>query len=842
MKRYFYQIVKKGYFIFLITLQLSCTSDNSMVIFTSPDASKQEDLAAKEVRRYIYQRTGHLIPIIDNKNDIASFQSTIIITTYGSGFYRTVCPSEVKDEVKDLKKEGYYVKTITTDNNKLHYIVGADHTGTLYGSYIFAGNLGVRFALHGDIIPDEKIDIENIPDVNEKGEPVFEKRGLLPFHDFPEGPDWWTTDDWKSVITQLVKLRMNFIGLHTYPKGSLGPEPTVWIGLPEDCNEDGTVKIGDKTSWHNTQRYGPYGLYLPQKTSEFNFGGGMIFESDLHGPEINKGSDYPFPRTNDQANEMFYRTGKMLKNVFSFAHEFGITTCVGTEGPLNVPEIVKEHLEKKDKDAEDPAVIRELYEGMFTWIKRMYPIDYYWIWGHEGQINENAFKNDYLQAIEAAKNVNTPFQLGICGWGWIADNFVRLDQSFPKDVAFSCINISAGKGFVSPNFEKVSGREKWVIPWLEDDGAMVSPQLWVGRIRKDAFDAEKYGCNGLMGIHWRTRVLDPNISALAQAGWNQGNWDVNPLKEEKEPRFLPVEDFYRDWVMAQFGKEVASEVAAIFVQIDGKMPRPSEWDTGGPGEISVNNKPWEEVKNQYVFADSMAKLRSMVKGSGNLERFEWWLNQFQYTKAMAHLGCVRGELDKVMKEIEETTDQNKKTELAKNKALPLRKELVLLAGEMYDHLMNTLHNTSEMGTIANIEQQSFNRLKLITFHDKKLEQLLEESLPKEAFPWKEYRGKSRIVVPTVRNVIRQGEDLNLSVLLLGHHIGEGALYWRELGAKNFSTIPLQHKNRAVYNVVLPAGIINSDFEYYIEAKDRDKKKIQFPLTVPSLYQTVVVMK
>ena len=841
MKRCFTQTVRTGCLFFLIVLHFSCGSDNNLVIITSPDAPVQEDLAAKEVRRYIYQRTGKLIPIIDGIKDVASFQSSVIIATRGTGFYEAVCPPDIKDGVKGLKKQGFYVKTITTDNKKLHYIIGADPIGTLYGSYLFAERLGVRFALHGDIIPDEKIDFENIPDIDEKAEPVFVKRGLLPFHDFPEGPDWWTTDDWKSAITQLVKLRMNFIGLHTYPEGALGPEPTVWIGLPEDCNEDGTVRIADKTSWHNTQRYHSYGLYLPQKTSEFNFAGDQVFESDLHGPEINKGSDYPFPRTDEQANEMFYRAGKMLDNIFQYAHEFGVTTCVGTEGPLNIPEIVKAHLEEKDKDVENPDVIRELYEGMFTWIKRNYPADYYWIWGHEGEINENAFRDDFLQAIDAAENVNTPFQLAICGWGWIADNFTRLDRSFPEDVAFSCINISAGKGFVSPNFNEVSGREKWVIPWLEDDGAMVSPQLWVGRIRKDAFDAGRYGCNGLMGIHWRTRVLDPNISALARSGWDQGNRDGYPGKDGEEPRFLPAGDFYGDWAMAQFGKETAREAAAIFTEIDSKMPRSSEWSRG-PGPIRVNHEPWEEVKSQYAFADSLSGLRSGVKGSGNLERFDWWLSQFQNTKAMAHLGCTRGELDRVMKEIEEASDQDKKTELAKNKALPLRMELVLLAGEMYGHLLNTIHNTSEIGTIANIEQQSFNREKLITLHDKKLEELLGEPLPGEAFPWKEYSGKSRIIVTPVRNVIRRGEDLDLRVLLLGDHIDAAALHWRELGERKFSKIPLEHINRAVYNVVLPAGSINSDFEYYIEAKDGKNRKIQFPLTAPSLYQTVVVMK
>ena len=40
-------------------------------------------------------------------------------------------------------------------------------------------------------------------------------------------------------------------------------------------------------------------------------------------------------------------------------------------------------------------------------------------------------------------------------------------------------------------------------------------------MRRDAADALRYGCDGLMGIHWRTRALGPNVSALAQAAWDQ---------------------------------------------------------------------------------------------------------------------------------------------------------------------------------------------------------------------------------------------------------------------------------------------------------------------------------
>jgi hypothetical protein len=56
---------------------------------------------------------------------------------------------------------------------------------------------------------------------------------------------------------------------------------------------------------------------------------------------------------------------------------------------------------------------------------------------------------------------------------------------------------------------------------MEDDPGLTAPQLWAGRMRKDAVDSLSYGCTGLLGIHWRTRVLGPNVSALAAAAWDQ---------------------------------------------------------------------------------------------------------------------------------------------------------------------------------------------------------------------------------------------------------------------------------------------------------------------------------
>ena len=154
---------------------------------------------------------------------------------------------KLKAVVAGLKPQEYLIKTVGTGNKKAVWIVGGDSAGVLYGTYRFIEHLGVRFYLDGDVIPDEKIALE-LPQVDEVGKPLFEIRGIFPFHDFPEGPDWWDVDEYKAVIGQLPKMRMNFIGLHTYPEKNPdnqfgNSEPTVWIGIPQDIGPDGTVKF-----------------------------------------------------------------------------------------------------------------------------------------------------------------------------------------------------------------------------------------------------------------------------------------------------------------------------------------------------------------------------------------------------------------------------------------------------------------------------------------------------------------------------------------------------------------------------------------------------------------------
>ena len=508
------------------------------VLYLSRSASALESIGAAELRRYLYLLTGRLAPVI-KIDSLAELKESGIIVNRKAEFLRQagekggLVEKIHPDKFPELSPEDYWLKSFNSGKTTHLMIAGGDGPGLLYGTYAFVEKLGVRFYLEGDVVPEEKIKFR-IPAIDETGRPLFRLRGIQPFHDFAEGPDWWNEETYKAILGQLPKLGMNFFGLHTYPEKAPNAEPTVWIGVPDDVNKDGRVNFSYPSSYQNTLRANPgshnWG-YQAKKTGDFHFGASELFERDDYGVDIMEGL-MPEPKTPEQSNELFNRTAAMLRGAFSFAKLLGVQTCVGTETPLTVPVLVQERLKKMGKNPKDPRVVQELYKGIFQRIAGAYPIDYYWFWTNEGWTwsdasNEaiKAVTTDLEMAVRAAEGLGNPFKLATCGWVLgPPSNRTLFDQALPKEVAASCINREVGKAPVDPNFARIEGRSKWAIPWLEDDPSLTSPQLWVGRMRRDAADALQYGCDGLLGIHWRTRILSANTLALAKAAWDQ-SWN-----------------------------------------------------------------------------------------------------------------------------------------------------------------------------------------------------------------------------------------------------------------------------------------------------------------------------
>jgi hypothetical protein len=833
------------------------------MIISPRDASWMEQLAAREARRYIYLRTGQMAAIVSETEGLQGQGEAILVARKDRGALKGIeAGASLAAALEGLGPQGYCLKTLVSGKSPgagraLLLVIGGDDAGTLYAAYRFAERLGVRFYLDGDVIPDEQ-EPWTIPALDERAAPLFALRGIQPFHDFPEGPDWWNRDDYLAIIGQLPKLGMNFLGLHTYPEERPNAEPTVWIGLPGDAGQGGKVTFSYPSSYQNSLR-GNWG-YAPAKTGDYLFGSAALFERDAFGPEV-MGTWIPAPTTAEGDNEVFNRTAAMLREAFGFARKLGVKTCVGTETPLIVPKSVQERIKAQGRNPAEPAVTQELYEGIFQRAAQAYPLDYYWFWTPEGwtwsnvkeeQISETT--RDFAAAIAAYKKVEPPFGLATCGWvlGPQQDR-AMFDRVLPKEVAVSCINREVGYTPVDAGFAEVKGRSKWAIPWLEDDPALTSPQLWAGRMRRDAADALRYGCDGLMGIHWRTRATGPNISALAQAAWNQSPWlgSCKPLPPPGQgPRvagaaggavaaFPDTKDFYQDWALHQFGPGAAAAAASIFQRMDGNLPKPSTW-TDGPGGIRPDARPWEQALKEYAFVEEFAALRPQVKGAGNLQRFDYWLSTFRYFRAIGEMNCAWAEYNRVFDKLAQEKDPAAQKQLARQQAIPARQKLVGLVAVIYENLLATVSTPGELGTVANWNQHNVPGLLLKPGEE--LARVLGEPLPAEAQPGRQYQGPMRIIVPALRASLPADEALKLKVIILSKDPPRrAALYWRKLGSGPFAQVPLQHLRRGVYSVALPAAL-GDDFEYYLQAEPEPGRgqPVRFPATAPKLNQTVVV--
>lgn len=785
-----------------------------------PDATALERFAAEEIRRYVYLRTGRLLPV---QKGVARGDRIVVSCKN---------PRFCGDLGQELGPDQFTLRTLQDDKQTSWWVVGGDETGTLYGAYRLAEKLGVRFGLDEDILPDERWR-GDWPAVNETAQPRFALRGLQPFHDFSVGPDWWNLQDYQHVLSQMAKLRMNFLGLHTYPSWnpSAGPEANVWIGLPEDVDARGNVKRAYEAGVVTTRRGW---AVTPYPTSQYAAGASLLFERDDYGPDFMLDC-LDWPRSEEDAATLFNRYGDFQQQAFQHARRLGIKTCVGTEIPLGVPKELAARLQAQGLHPDDPAVIRRLYEGTFLRVMRKTPVDYYWLWTPEiglgapgwEMVTKPNFSRDLAQAEAAAKAVQAPFRLATSGWRLgVPDDPLWLHRQAPTHWPASSINPAVGMAPIEKQYGEMPGRPKWAIGWAEDDGSSgaacctcLDLQLWVERMFRDAKDADRYGCEGLMAIHWRTAAIAPNITALAQASWNYGGSPMAPS----------LDTFWADWGRDLFGGTAGAEAGRILQEFDGRHPAinalydPKTTDT--------------QIDSCFAPLEKMRALRSRIQGTGNLERFDYWLHQIIATRARAQTWVLAERLTAKMREAKAIRDSGEKRRFVRGQVLPLRLAVARSHEETIAAFVAAAKSPGEVGVITHLEYGV--RERLVSTHDTAIRETLGEPLPPESAVSTTYRGTPRIFVSAKRTQMNAREPQEIRAFVLSAQPCTGvSLHWRMLGKGPFKSVAAAHRGRQAYRVQLPAQARDS-VEYYLEASLEHGQRLRWPATAPTQNQTVI---
>ena len=196
------------------------------IVVAAPEAAPLERLAAQELRRYWHACSGGALPTIGSDTALLGARGGEVLVLGSQGAVREALSEQLGASAADALDaaaaggaggpDAHTVATVHRSGARhVVALTGVTPKAVLYAAYTFIEHaLGVRFLLHGDVLPPQQ-DAFVLPELSLSLAPVFELRGLQPFHDFTAGPDWWSADDYKVVMTQMTKLKMNFLGFHS---------------------------------------------------------------------------------------------------------------------------------------------------------------------------------------------------------------------------------------------------------------------------------------------------------------------------------------------------------------------------------------------------------------------------------------------------------------------------------------------------------------------------------------------------------------------------------------------------------------------------------------------------
>eukprot|EP00463_Aulacantha_scolymantha_P005370 TRINITY_DN6701_c0_g1_i1.p1 TRINITY_DN6701_c0_g1~~TRINITY_DN6701_c0_g1_i1.p1 ORF type:complete len:445 (-),score=67.20 TRINITY_DN6701_c0_g1_i1:98-1381(-) len=426
--------------------------------------------------------------------------------------------------------------------------------------------------------------------------------------------------------------------------------------------------------------------------------------------------------------------------------------------------------------------------------------------------------------MAAHDSVGAKFKMATNGWvvGPLPDRSI-FDKVLPTSWdAITSIDLNTGHNPVDPSYLNVTRHNKWAIPWMEDDPDLTAPQLWVNRTLIHMENAQRYGCNGLLGIHWRTRAVSPAISAMAQKSWNSS---------------LKSQTFWLDWVSAQFGLDGSNRaaVAAVFDSVDSfHMPTVVSW-SGGPGRM--NPRDCSKLPN-FSFINTLESLGVNISGAVNKDRFSYGCLVSSICPLLQILSVHGMNSTKQWQLLRPHLVLNKSI-LQKLYALPARILLVSNASVLIGWLQQTLSTPGELGTYMNIESHSF--ISMLTQPGQQLETYLQTSLPPQAQPPSTYSQIHlvRLIVPVVRNTLSREESFDVRILVLSPSPCTSVnVFTRSLGStKPFKSTSLKKlvTDRDVFENKLDNP--NTDFEWYAKASCGSAQAV-FPVGAPPVTQTV----
>ncbi len=687
-------------------------------------------------------------------------------------------------------------------------ISAGNEQSLLYAVFEFLERQGAFFGIDGESYPVEPVHGLMLPPAEQpwSSSPRFATRGLLPWPDFLNCITVYNEEDFRSYFDSMLRMRFNMFGMHVYTGANQWAES--YLAL--EFAGVGHLAFLDTSA---TNRWG----YLPQRTSRFTMGAADLYDDEVFGSDATRLVRDPW--------EAAERTQQLLKKAFAHASRLGIAVGIGFE-PYQIPDEILRALPPEARKTLEPGrpgarfdiesvTARDLIEARLGQLLEAYPeVDYVWLWEDE-QMNWDSRRRGeplsvtpFVQAHDFLRRHAPQKKLVLSGWGGVARHFDSFHKRLPMDIVFTCLSDSLGWDPVNEVFSRLEGRERWPIPWLEDDPSMWLPQFRVHQFERDLNRASEFGCQGVLGIHWRHRIVDPTAGYLARAGWDHV---PHPA------------DYYQAYARTQAGADRAGRLATILLETDKDQKLLStfsgEFKDGHAvtlefsGDYSEGFTFWNDyepkgviVEAQKQIAAALRRLTDSAATPAEREKLEYLTKHIEFLVPYTEAWALAHRLQSVLHEAAKLKDAGKNEQArqkVRSEGVPL---WLLLAPQVRRAMLlfqSVVSTRSDLGTLASM-QNKFVRLALTRLRLSIKEYLGEIPSEMETLHSEVVRPDSnapaRLFVPTRPGIMTQDEKVRLYIVATGP--GPVTLNVRIKGVQAWTRVPAKPVERRTFEATL----------------------------------------
>ncbi len=797
--------------------------------------------ACTDLRRYIGQMTGK-VPVGESLSKWERSHRPAIVIMDKATFNRYLSPEE---PVGELGEEGFAIKKIVKDGKESILLCAETPPGKVNAIYGLLKELGCEFRLGSEYVPSSLSTASTaLPDSLLVRKPAFSTRGVLPWYNFFNSPTSWDPVDHRAFIDQLIRSGANTLTFHTYDTEPFG-------GYEEEgvMKQSEPLKNSGEGTWSTN----------PMSTDEFLYGTGRLYDTEYFGAaSTNAGLG---------RDEQIRREKEILRDAFYYAKSRGLKTAFGfsATGDPTIPE-------DRDRFIRQLTNVVEFYDCLdyvVLWQEETKGAQ-----GHPLQYDTHILaqardpqskivqygkyrRDEFKRIVDEANGVNPFFKrdeegklsrategarlemygklahrilsrykeaprLVISGWGGetylvSAEYYDGLDKLLPGEVVFSSLDHIAPQPKVDEAYSLLPPeRQRWPVPWLENDGDQWHPQPHVHLYEKTARNLLQSGSQGFLAIHWRTREVEMNCGYLVDFAWDTT---------------LTAEKYFHQFAKKYADAGLSEEVEEIMTALDQMGYR---W-VGGRGQNECARFTWGPGSKEKRFRLQEIKERLddlLPKAKEGKEYLEWTSDRIQWVLDY-QMAETRGARAKELFNEAKLATGEQQHDLATEVVELLSGNELAKAMQSYAKRITT---RGEYGVLATINTKAGVDWCEMLDEAREMTGISDEdSLVTSTIDHPVETGfADKIIVPRLYGSVSEGKDFRIDAIVLGG--GEAILHYRTPGKKKWETQVMDTRNGWCRSATIPAEKIKAPaLEYRIVVEKEDEMNVIYGPKMVSVF-------